>query len=553
MRVVLAPLLDVMCLCLAGVSASILLTGGGRFVVVDWTLSATRARNPLTALLLLAALRSALAPDRPFLARSRGKSPTVLAARACRRLHDALMEVPPARIRYLLLVGLALSLCVKVSNARYSGGFAWADAVEIHEMTFSALDGHNRGAWDIRPAFYPMAVVYPLQRVTKAAGVQDRAVLVFVGRLAVVAFSLVNLFLVYRIGRHLFSPAVGLLAFVMLLVSRLHTRLGSTALPRTVSSTFLLASFWILVSRRGARWAALAGAALGVAASLRFGEAVFAVPFVVQLALERRHRELWAGLGGAAVAAGVVLGPGDLLFWPQMFWSLRHMVDFALVRHLSSSGYDPFWQYLVIAPAASDVVTIGLFLYSLRFRPWRPALWSVAPVLLLCVFQKKEERYLLPALAFFLLCAAVGAFALLSRVRDRSPSRVHLFTLLALSGALLLEAEGFRLRDRGNAVRIFESLAADPRVTSVTMEDGVQAGARIYLPPRIRVFDVDGRRTAEGAYLWATLRRPEVRYVVLRDATTRRRPVPDLLVTAGFHAVEVPGASPDYRLFHRDD
>ena len=124
------------------------------------------------------------------------------------------------------------------------------------------------------------------------------------------AFSLANVWLCYRLGVSIFGgQAIGVLAAYLLAISRLHVRLGSTELPRTVSTTFVLLAFAWLRAGRGRGRAVLAGLALGVAGSRRFSEAVFAIPVALQLAMERRYRDLLVAGATALLAVGFLLGP----------------------------------------------------------------------------------------------------------------------------------------------------------------------------------------------------------------------------------------------------
>jgi hypothetical protein len=386
-------------------------------------------------------------------------------------------------------------------------------------MTFSALQNADLGVWTIRCAFYPMVFIYPLQWLFWSFGCRDADTLIFAGRFVVICFSLLNLWLLYRIAlRYSGKTGIAIVAVVLLAVSRLHIRLGSTEMPRTVASSFLLLSFWAVLGRRRLSTFLAAGGAFGIGITIRLGEIVFVVPLAITLLRERRVKGLMV-MGVAAVATALLaLGPADLFFWPEMFSGIRSMIHYSVVERLSSSGYQPFWQYLRIAPSASDLLTIGLFFYGLiAARCRRPAFWTVVPIFLLGFFQMKQERYLIPMLPFFVLCAACGAYLLLERASERPPSAFHLVVLLVLSGAVLFELEGFRPRQPREAVEILHRLAADSGVKCVTMQSNT-AAARLYLPPRIDFRWLRSKQIGEAAYFEQIMATPRTQYLVLQTA-----------------------------------
>jgi hypothetical protein len=549
-------LLDALLLALALASVAILVTGGGVFLLAGHEVSALRARNPLLALLGLLPIRFRLGRDVPLLAvlpleRVRGAC-----ARACRALHEAVGGLTPARAARVVLALMAGSALVKLANAWHYDGFSHGDAIEIHRMTLSALQGRDLAVWDVRSAFYPMSFVFPAQWLLHSLGISDPWPLVFAGRVIVIGFSLLNIWLTYRVGQRWFGrPAPGVLAAALLAVCRLHVKLGSTELPRTVASAFRLCCFLLLAGRSaGIGRALLAGGALGLGAALRFGEAVFALPFAVQLAMERRYAALVAGLAAAGAAAALVLGPGDLLYWPEPFHSLRHMLDFAVVRRLSSSGYEPFWEYLRTAPQILDPFLLALVVLGvLASWPGAPALWTALPVVALSFFQRKDERYLLPVLPFAMLCAAPIVERLLAWARARSWSWRPALVVWVLAGATLLEIDGCRRRGSEDAVAVARFLAARRGVRDVAMEDGTTVtGADIYLAGRAKVFNIDAQRMGEAAYFHSVLRRLEAQYVVVRERTLRGGGYEALLRGMGFVPVRAEACGfGEWRIFQR--
>jgi hypothetical protein len=395
-----------------------------------------------------------------------------------------------------------------------------------------------------------LAFIYPLQRLLWDRGLRDPFVLIAAGRLVVAGFSLVNLWLVFRIGVRSFrSVPVGLLAAFFLAVAGLQVRLGSSEEPRTVSTTFLLVGFWCLLAHDGAAGAAAAGAALGIAASLRFSEAIFLVPACLVLAGERRFRALGILVLTASLTCLLILGPGDRLYWPSMFASLGNIVDFTVVKGLSSRGYEPVWQYLVIAPVATDVFFIGLLLYSVRFAGGALVTWSTVPLVVLSAFRHKEARYILPLLPFWTLCAAAGFWRILGYSgRQAAGARCYL-ALYLLAGVTLFEIDGWRFRRSEDAADVARRLSRQADVRDVAMEDGrTVTGADLYLAGKANVVNIDPRELGEPGQFRSLLRRPEAQYVVLSERSLALCGCRELLRTAGYLEVHAPTA---YVVFRR--
>ncbi len=300
-------------------------------------------------------------------------------------------------------------------------GFYSGDDVEVQEMSFARLFQWDWTAWELRNPLFPMVFIHPVQLLLKSLGVVEAWPLIYAGRLVVIAFSALNLWLVYRIARRLFdSPAVGLMSLFFLTLSKLHTTFASTELPRTVASTFILLGFWSLLSeKKETRAAILSGCLLGFAAAFRFSEILFIAPAFLFLFLKKRRGQAFL-LGGVSVAVFLLaVGLSDALYRRLPFYSLKNIVDYTLVRRLSSRGYEPFHFYLSGVGLWTDILTFALAVYALKLRNRMVYLWALLPVILLSFFPHKEPRYLVPALPFWAILAGLSAWHFLERARER--------------------------------------------------------------------------------------------------------------------------------------
>jgi len=270
--------------------------------------------------------------------------------------------------------------------------------------------------------------------------------------------------------------------------------------------------------------------------------------------IERRFRDAVFAIVAAAATAAAVLGPGDALYWGEAFHSLRHIVDFTLIRRASSRGFEPFHFYATQAPLGSNVFVVAFFLLGTFRRAWKPALWILLPMCLLSLLPHKEERYLVPALPFVALAAAQGFLCLLGRFQQPGRETGALLVMAALAGAMLFELEGARFRRSQSAVDLARYLAGQPGVRQVAIEQAWRAGSNLYLG-RIVLWDLDPRRMGERPYLLSLLRRSDLQYVALRDESIRKAGLESVLDSAGFAAVPIERQSKldRYRLFRRRD
>jgi hypothetical protein len=534
--------------------------GGGRIEVGGARISVRSVGNVLLVLGALLALRARL-PDVPVLG-LRGATPSSLADRCvvvCQRVRAYLDAVDAHAAKRYLLVAVAVATAIRMGNALVHHGFITGDDVEIQEMSLGLALGRAWPVWDLRNAFYPVGFIYPVQKALIGLGLTDVFTLVFAGRVIVMTAAAVNLYLVYRVGTQLFAHrGQGLVASLMFAFSHLHMTYGSAELPRVVATSFILAAFWVGLRPSLPRSCA-AGALLGVAAALRFGEAVFLAPAAMtalaysDIGGADGWGRVWraALLGVTSVAATlVIVGVADALYWGEAFHSLRAIVDYTLVRRLSSRGYEAAWYYLAHAPEWSNVGMLLLAGLSVRRGGGRALIWAVVPIVLLSALPHKEPRYVIATIPFWSLAAARGAWlSLESIVAAGTAKRATAVVLSALvAGSCAFDASRFRFHRSERAVALGWNVAQ-------TGERGFAAdqlwrfGGRLYLGGLEPLVDLDPARAADERTSRAIFCRTDLTRVALRsDLITPERL--RALETCGFRA-ELADASAGYHLFRR--
>jgi hypothetical protein len=480
------------------------ITGGFTFTLLGRVVRVTTTGNPILFVSTLGFFRYCCLRAVPFFGVSRWAPShwddlaTSFLARVNSR-HDQ-----PSRP--LLILTLGLSVALRLVNAWSHPGFITGDDVEIHEMTVGHLLGRPWPVWNLRSAFFPMMLVYPFQAAASSIAGSDPKWLVFAGRLGVVSFATVSIWLTYRVAARLTgSQRAGLLAAVFLAGSRLHLWFGSSELPRPVASAFILAAFLLLVGRRGTGRAAMAGVLLGAGGALRFGELLFFVPACVHLLVERRSRELVVVVGTGIAAAALCVGIADWLYWGQPFSSLVHIIQYTVVEGSSSRGFQPAWYYLAHATDWTNWAFVALALFMMKRIDWRLSLWTWLPILLLSLLPHKEARYVIAVLPF--LCIAVASCVADPTAFPRTSVRT--LAVFALAMAVLFEMSNWQFRRSDDAVALAQQINR-LRPTGVAVQQLWRFGGPIYfVDVRGPVANVDEPISAD------TITSPDLQVIVM--------------------------------------
>ena len=558
---VAALVLDVLTVVAVAAASAIVMSGGFEIHLGGLAVRARTVRNPALALAILSAVRAFLIQAAPLFLRVRHLDLRTLAGLAVRATAPSANKAAAGRRAALLAIAVIFAASsITLANAWVHFGFFSGDDVEIQEMSLSHLFGYSWSAWNLRNPFYPLVFVYPVQAIVHALGVSDPAVLVFSARAMVAAFAAVTMGLVFAATRREWgSGALAACAVTFLAANKLYLAFSSTELPRPVAAAFVVGSYFLLLRRGSVARAVTAGLVLGIGAALRFSEFVFIVPAVIMLALEGRRRDAIVVATAAVVFALAILGIADTLYWKQPFYSTANIVDYTLVRHLSSRGYQAPLAYLTSAPKWTDLVTLALALVGIRRAP-KLALWFVLPLLLLSCLPHKEERYLIPMMPFEGMLAAVGLWSVMGWIASAPPGRArwHTAAAVALTGSLivavLLEAQDFRFRRSESAVEVARYLARTPGEITLAVEDTFRLGNTIYFGARASLTQIDPIvLRASPDKVIEEVKESRVQFVALADADVRTSGLVRALASLGFAEIDFGGRVQyeRYRLYGR--
>ncbi len=283
----------------------------------------------------------------------------------------------------------------------------------------------------------------------------------YVGRPLSALFDVGTVFMVFLLGRKMFSPRVGLLGAAFTALAVIHIQSSHFYRPETFSVFFLMASFWAMlrmVERGRLRDSLLLGALVGLAMAPK----VSVLPLVLPLGLAYLWRVLdscggrWSAItlekvqgpfahayaaGAVALAVYFVLTPYALLDFNSFIGDLVAQTDMA-----RQAGLWPFTYQYVNTPAFSYQIhqtsawglgiSLGIVAWLAipftavmvfrrqRSRRWDLLLlaWVVPNFLFLESFEVKFLRYLFPLMPFMVLMAARMLWWLVDAARSASQS-----------------------------------------------------------------------------------------------------------------------------------
>jgi len=496
------------------VTILIAFTGGGK---IDWGgvhVTAHQFRNPFLFIAILCVIRFTL---------------TGIDNRAVSAVHRAqlaLERVSSAGAWRYCGVLVAIVVVVRLYVAWTHPGFFTGDDVEIQEMTFARLFDWQWQAWALRNAFFPMAVIYPVQQVVTALGISGTHELVFAGRATVAVASSAALPILLW-GLTPTARAVGLIAITILATSAVWLHLGATELPRPVAAVFVLAAYF-MARRSTIRSAVAAGLLLGIAASFRFSELAFVPALALHMVFERRGRDAILAVAVALGTAAAILGLADYLYWGEPFASVRAIVDYTIVQRQSSRGYEPPWYYLSELTQWTDWVVAALCVVGMR-REWRLALWILVPLALLSAMPHHEPRYTVPLLPLVALCAAYGLMAAAGSINAWSLGGKAGFagsfaTALpaCLAASLVFQLSVKPVTSHDGAVTLARAVRSVGFVSVVVVEESWRWGNSLYFGAGVRVLDLTARVVADGVGFEHEVDRLSGDWIALRQDTCDR-------------------------------
>lgn len=231
-------------------------------------------------------------------------------------------------------------------------------------------------------------------------------------------YSLFLVVFAFKIAQRLAGQTPAIWSALALAAFGLFPMLGVRQLIEMVCIVPLLWSAWIVLrhdpERRSWKTWALAGIGIGLATALRYQCGVFGLGWVIALFVAESN---WKkAMGHAAVMGSTAIGVfflgqiQDWIIWGTPFAQLRAYIEYN-VTHSGDYPQGQWHQYIWAA--------IGLLIPPFSFawlfgtiREWKRLAYLVIPAVAFFVFHSifpnKQERFILPAIPFFIIAGSIG-------------------------------------------------------------------------------------------------------------------------------------------------
>ena len=299
----------------------------------------------------------------------------------------------------------------------------------------------------------PDSILAPVE-VVMGATYAPMPTIVLLGRLLSVSFGLGSVLLAYLIGKRLAQRAwVGLLAALLVAVSPTNVWHSRWIAPDNMAAFFVLASVYasLRVYQEGrTRDYVLAAVCVGLAASSKYNALLAMLPLLVAHVLRHgrqslKKRDLYIAL----VISGLVFlhtMPFAVLDFREFYSALIYDSQHYATGHPGMEGDTVRWYLDYLWNTSGPILLLALvgMGWGIASRSREAVILSTFPVVYLLFisrFTVRNDRTLLPALAFLFLLAALAIYQLHGRL-TRSASRAMRIASVATLAALMLVVVG---------------------------------------------------------------------------------------------------------------
>lgn len=314
--------------------------------------------------------------------------------------------------RWILSVGLALGLAVRLAFVWFDDGIWWPDEVfQSLEPAHRAVFGSGWQAWEFlegaRHWTLPGLVAGVMQigawlHVSPVTAVES------VCCLANVAIGAAVFLLARAQGASSRSSTITALVFtamgLSIFISPRATGEHLSALPVTLA-------FAMLVRTRRLPDTIVAGALLSLAVGLRLQNGLFCLGALALVPEEGSHSRARLTLALTLLGGALIYGLVDWLTWGAPFHSAQAYLGFNLVEGRASAyGTSPWWKYFAALITAEGVTLIPVLLLCALGAKQRWSLTAITLFVLLVhtAIPHKELRFLFPLIPLWCAQAAVG-------------------------------------------------------------------------------------------------------------------------------------------------
>lgn len=323
-----------------------------------------------------------------------------------------------------LKVIMWLAIITRLVAAIFSKGFGMHDDhFLIIEPAQSWVDGFDIDDWlpwnqaegEEKPHnFFYVGIMYLVLLFVKTAGITNPQTAMFIVRLLHGAFSIITVYLGYKITEKLADKksagTVGLILAVLWLIPFISVR----NLVEIVCIPFLIYSTWLFVkdhaSKKVLLFALLSGFVLGIVFSVRYQTILYAGGLGLSLLVLKRWKEaIVYGIGYLASVA-LIQGGLDLFMYGKPFMALYDYVEYNVI-HSHDYFIMPWYNYILLILGIL-IPPVSIFIFYGFLRTWKKHVLIFLPTMIFFAFHSyfpnKQERFILPVLAFIIILGVIG-------------------------------------------------------------------------------------------------------------------------------------------------
>ncbi len=286
---------------------------------------------------------------------------------------------------------------------------------------------------------------------------RDPTVFYLSGRILSALFGVATIWLVFQIGRRLFSARIGLLSAVVVAVCPLLVVWSKNVRGDVEMTVFALVAFWFsldVLERGDAKAYVLAGLFTGLATVTKFpavtvGLVVLAAHLMRHARGAREHLKLCAS-AASGVAGAFAVAPFLFLRFSQVLADVAHE---ARPSHLSHTGHGLWsnfaWYWIEVLPAALSVPgallsVAGIFICLRDSRRDRKlaALFPILFLFFISALSLRWERWAVPSVPFLAIALSVPIIGLLPADAVSSRKEIGRLLLAAASAIWIVGSLG---------------------------------------------------------------------------------------------------------------
>ncbi|PRY10385.1 4-amino-4-deoxy-L-arabinose transferase-like glycosyltransferase [Pontibacter ummariensis] len=331
----------------------------------------------------------------------------------------ATLGEPRERFLIPLSVILLVALAIRVVAAFFSKGFAFSDDhFDVIRIAQAWLDGLPLWLNEPMPPRHSMLYVlihYAIFYVLEAVGVFSPEVKMTVVRLVHALYSLLIVYFGYKLTEKLSNKANARLVGLMLALVWFMPFMSVRNLVEMVCIPPYLAAFYLMVkedqSEHKRIWPYFwAGVLFALAFVFRYHTVLFGAGAGLVLLYKRQWRAAMAVLSGFAVAAFLVQGTIDIIFFDYPFHSIVAYYQYNS-EHANDFSSGPVYRFALtvlgfLVPPVSAFLVVG-YARTAKLAPklfWGGLVFFVAHSL----FPNKQERFILPLFPLIMILGVIG-------------------------------------------------------------------------------------------------------------------------------------------------